>query len=126
MLLKYNDPAPTDAMKVRTTDGDLYVFFIEDTKGVCRKVMLQIGKSGTAVRAWTDAVMELTNVALDNNVDLATIAVTLSNIYTDRYVHTGGMNMIKSGPDGFVYAINKYIRTKFKQATVPFDMPWES
>lgn len=122
--MNYNTVAETSAVSVPTTDGSMYVLFMEDADGNCDRVAVQIGKSGTAIRAWTHAMMEMANVALSNGVKLSTIAIQLSNIYTDRNVTTATMNNIKSGPDGFVYAINVYLRSKKTAGYVPFDMPW--
>lgn len=117
--------AETTSIKCRTTDGTMYVFFIDDDNGKCQRVMIQLGKNGTMVRAWAESLMAIVNLALMNRVDLIDIANDLSNINSDRIMVTGEENSkIRSGPAGFVYAINKYIRSKNYTKRPPFDMPW--
>lgn len=123
-MLPYGLSAPVASVNVATTDGEMYIIFVEDESGKCQRVMIQIGKTGTAIRAWTEALMEVVNIAIDSGISLSVIAVKLSNIYTDRYVTGPNMNRIYSGPDGFVYAINRYLRTKHPADVIPFDMPW--
>lgn len=122
--MKYNVAAPSSTIEVPTTDGKLFAIFIEDDVGKCQRVMIQIGKSGTAIRAWTAAMTEMVNISLENGVPIEIIAVQLSNIVTDKNITTSTMHNIRSGPDGFVYAINRYIRSKKKDDYLPFEMPW--
>lgn len=124
MNIPYNVAQPLEAINVPTTDGEMFVFFIEDERGDCVRVMIMIGKTGTAIHAWTAALTEIVNIALDKGVKLMDICNSLSNIYTDKSVYLTKDRRIYSGPDGFVYAINRYIRTKYAADVVPFDMPW--
>jgi hypothetical protein len=124
--MKKDKSYPCVTLKVKTTDGTMFIVFVEDGNGVCKKIDVQIGKTGTQVRAWTESLMTTANIALANGVSLSQLAIELSNITTDRVTMTGEeQSKIRSGPAGFVYAINKYLRYKKNDnRKLPFEMPW--
>jgi hypothetical protein len=122
-----SDASETIAIKVNTTDGKMFVFFIEDDYGKCQRVMINIGKGGYSLNAWAESLMYTVNLALTNRTPLVEIANELSNINSDKVVITGEGEeavKIKSGPAGFVYAINKYLRYKHKPTPTAWEMPW--
>jgi hypothetical protein len=110
-------------LKVKTTDGTMFVTFIEDDLGKTTHILIQIGKTGTQIRAWTESMEVLINTLLDAGEPLISIATKLSNINTDKCVYQGD-RMIRSGPGGLVYAINKHISVTTRKERPPFDQPW--
>lgn len=113
------------SVRVKTTDGLMHVFFVEDDNGRCVRVFIESGKNGSQLKAWAESLMVTVNLALENRVHLTEISNALSNINTDRinWMNDDKIN-IKSGPAGFVYAITRYLRTKKTGITPPFNMPW--
>ena len=117
-LTKLRPPEPEvmDAytFRVQTTDGILYVTICE-VEGEPYKVALQIGKTGTQIRAWTEALQEVINITLDNNISIMRAIEATSNITTgDIKIHQPGIQ-IRSGPEGVSYALRKYIEEKGKE-----------
>jgi len=124
MELVYDKPYNVIAIETPSTDGDLFTFFTEDEEGKVIRVAVTIGKSGSQIYAWTAALTECVNMLLDEGTSLSEISIRLSNIYTDRIRLSSELHTIRSGPDGFVHSINKYLRRKNRQYRPPFDMFW--
>ncbi len=118
----------TVVIEVVTTNGTMFVAFIEDDNGDCIQVMIQIGKNGSQVRAWTEAMQELVNMILADKKSIESVANVLENITTDRITISlktdEDRREIKSGPDGLVYAVDQYIKSKNRDSLAPFAMPW--
>lgn len=105
-----------ETIRVRTTDGTMYVIVIEDGRGVPIAVQAHIGKTGSSVYAWLDAVTRLCSKLLDKGESVSTLIYELENITSDRTVQNGSVP-IRSGVDGFVYALRSYQRSKRKRAS---------
>lgn len=126
MELLYDKAYKIISIRTPTTDGELFTFFTENTEGKVIRITITIGKSGSQIYAWTSALTECVNMLLDEGVSINEISIRLANIYTDRITLNSDKHNIRSGPDGFVNTLNKYIRNKNHQFRPPFDMPWDA
>ena len=104
------------SLKVHTGNGTMYVFVLEDTRGVPVAIQATIGKCGTALFAWAYALAELANTILDKGGTLNEIIQALSNITSDNHSVTGNKVPIRSGPEGFKYALEMYQQDKRDRA----------
>jgi len=111
-----NTTFDTSVIKVRTPDGKMFVSVMEDINGRPFKIAIQIGKNGSAIRSWTESVSNLVSRLLENNVPLSAIINDLSSLSTDR-VSFNADGIVRSGPDGVVYALFVYMRHKNVQST---------
>jgi len=110
------EPEVMDAYtyRVQTTDGTLYVT-ICDVNDEVFKVALVIGKTGSQVRAWTEALQEVINIVLLSGIPLVRVISATSNITTGKVkIHQPGIN-IRSGPEGVAYALMKYLQEKGRE-----------
>lgn len=99
---------------VPTPDGTLYLTIIEDDKGNAIAIRIAIGKAGTVVRSWTEAVMLLANRYLEKGGTIHDIIEALSDLATSRIMYTYGKVPIRSGPEGIVYALTRYVQKKYR------------
>lgn len=115
----------SSTVEAHTPIGTLYATFIEDDSGKCVRVIIQIGKSGTDTRAWSEALGSMINKLLSMNIPIVTIADSLSAYNSDRLAYNNSRT-VRSGPDGIVYAIHSYMESKrVANVTRPYlDMPW--
>jgi len=108
-----SEAMPTTSIRVRTPDGDLFVHIAEqDGKPI--ELLMNIGKSGYALAAWSDALGRIVSLALRSGISLREIADTLSNIRADRVTRSNGI-AVHSGPEGLATAIMKYLSTKYER-----------
>ena len=83
--------------RIRTSDGNLYVTVNNDDKGPC-EVFIHIGKHGSDVTAWAEAVGRLISLCLRSGLQPNTIADELIGIISRPMLSNGGT--ILSVPDG--------------------------
>jgi len=83
--------------RLMTSDGNLYVTINEDTEGPC-EVFIHIGKHGTDILAWAEAVGRLISLGLRSGVDVTEISEQLIGI-TNRPIINNGSTVL-SVPDG--------------------------
>lgn len=98
-------------VRVMTPDGVLFVTIVEDSGGSMPKpvqVLITLGKTGSAIAAWANMTALLCSVLLERGVQLADIAMEISNILSDKRAPTGNGFDIRSGPEGLKYAFMKY------------------
>ena len=98
---------------VDTPDGKMFVIVLEQ-EGAPRGVLIEIGKSGTSVRAWADALARIVTLALRSGLGIERIIEEVSNITTDRLVRSRGTR-IRSGPEGFAFGLLLYTQEKSTQ-----------
>lgn len=95
-----------------TPEGEMYVTIAEDPlTGTPKKIFIIIGKSGSALAAWAEAVSILCTRLLELNFNINTLAMDLSNIVTDKVAWDRNAK-IKGGIEGVVWGINYYIKHK--------------
>ena len=105
---------PSYTLRVDTPDGTMWCTIIE-TNGEPNEIHAQIGKSGSSIRAWTSALASLATEAIRHGISLNTIAASISEITTDKVKRHGDGISIRSGPEGIVYCILRYIEHKKKE-----------
>ena len=109
------DTLPSYTIRVETPDGAMYCTIMEiENEPV--ELKIHIGKTGASIYAWTAALAEVINLALKNGVSLNDIAIAISSITTEKLRRLENGVTIKSGPEGVVYCILKYIREKKKES----------
>jgi hypothetical protein len=100
---------------VPTPDGTLYLTIMEDDKGNAIAIRISIGKAGTVVRSWTEALMLVANKYMEKGGTLHDIIEALSSLTTSRVMYTSGKVPIRSGPEGIVYALTRYVQMKYRE-----------
>lgn len=108
-------------VKVQTPDGTMYLIIMENEHGMPSRVDIQIGKSGTPIRAWSMATSDLINLCLDNGISLHQIVARIIGATSDRS-RDNEEGKVSSGPEGVAYAIFSYLRHKKAGAGPYFDM----
>lgn len=114
-----SEALPTTSIHIKTPDGDLFVH-IAESGGHPSELLLNIGKSGYPLAAWSNALGLITSLALKNGVSLREIADELVNIKTDKVTRSNGV-AIHSGPEGLGVAIMKYLSAKHDALMEPND-----
>jgi hypothetical protein len=101
-------------IEVTTPDGTMFVTILElNNKPIGFR--LEIGKSGSTLRAWCEAVGQLATLAIQAGISLDDIITELSNLSSDKLVFTGKQVPVRSGPDGFVVALMRYRQSKYDE-----------
>lgn len=103
--------SPTVTVKVITPDGVMFVHIMEYENGLPYKLDLSIGKAGSSVQAWAQALSRVISLALVMGVPIASIAEGVSAITTDKLSFNGN-RAVRSGPDGIAQAIIQYMADK--------------
>ncbi len=101
----------TEIIRVKTPDGSLFVMILEDSNGRPIGIHLSIGKGGSSVLAWSDAVARVCSLVLDRGGTIGEIIDELSSITTDRTVNSNGVP-IRSGVEGLAFALRQYQQSK--------------
>lgn len=101
-------------IRVPTPDGTMFLMIDEDESGKPVMIRLEIGKVGSALRAWTDVTGRLITLAIANGATLEDIVTEISNITSDRLVYNRRIP-IRSGPDGIAYGIMQYKGLKYDE-----------
>ncbi len=101
---------PSFTMKVETPDGNMFISVCEDGAGSPIRIEITIGKAGTALMAWANAVSRLSTLALNRGVSLTEILCEVSGISSERQAtRLLGRTSVKSGPDGLAKALMMYL-----------------
>lgn len=101
-------------MKVRTPDGTVFVNVMENEDGKPFQVIVNIGKAGSAVAAWAQALGSMISIALQTEDEKAfdKIITELSSI-TSSGTARSITSRCTSGPEGVWMALIRYRRAKF-------------
>jgi len=102
-------------VQTRTPDGTLYTIIMEDSNGHPKQIIASIGKAGSGIQAWTEALARMCSLALDNGSSLIEIESVLSNLTSDRLRAYKNGAVCRSGPEGLVLALRLYRRDKFRE-----------
>ena len=101
-------------VKIATPDGTMFVTIIEENNKPIG-FRLEIGKSGSTLRTWCDAVGQLATLSIQAGIPLEDIISELSNLSSDKLTITENQVPIRSGPDGFVVALMRYRQAKYEE-----------
>lgn len=99
-----------NSIKVSTPDGTMFFNIVEQHKKPC-KVDIIIGKAGSSIQAWSQALARLITISLRNGVSIGRIAEEMAGINSDRIKHNGD-KIIRSVPAAINYAILIYLASK--------------
>jgi hypothetical protein len=90
--------------RVPSPDGPATIFITESPDGPF--IQIFIGKAGTSVAAWSDALAAMTTFAL-RSTSLDEVINALADITTDRIAYRGDTSS-RSGPEALVIALRTY------------------
>lgn len=103
--------SPTVTVKVTTPDGVMFVHIMELPSGIPYKLDLSIGKAGSSVQAWAQALSRTISLCLIHGMPITELAECVSAITTDRLSFSNN-KAVRSGPDGIAQAIIQYVADK--------------
>lgn len=103
--------------KIITGEGTLYVTINHDEIGLC-EVFTNIGKHGTDVAAWSEAVGRLISLCLRSGVALESTIKQLRGITSRPVWHEG--EQILSVPDAIGKALSRYLKDGSSKITMNF------
>jgi len=99
-------------IRIDTPDGTMFVTVIENEQGDPFNLHVFIGKTGTQIRAWTDAVQALASLALEKGAHITDIITALSLVTSHKTTMHRGIIPIRSGPEGVAFALKTYLSGK--------------
>lgn len=107
--LEEDEAYPTKVHRVKSPHGTLFLIVVEDKNNNPIKLIVQVGKTGTGVRAWADSVGRLATRLLQLGATIPEIVMELSNIVSDGLVFEDNDQLpIRSGPDALNQALMNY------------------
>lgn len=109
-----NDPdsLPSSSIKVTTPDGTMFVHIIDHPiSGAPLKIDITLGKAGSSVQSWAQALSRAITLALRAGVNIGAILEEVSAITTDKLSFSNN-RAVRSGPDGIAQAILIYMANK--------------
>lgn len=104
-------------IRVDSPDGAVFVHCIESAPANLEEVQISIGKTGSSVRAWADALAQMITASLRSST-LEDILVRLSSISTDKSVLNSRLVKVRSGPDAVFQALMLYKGIHNSSATI--------
>lgn len=115
-----NDPELTQPYTsynfvVDTPDGRMYVAIMEDRNKRPSRIEIKLGKVGSPVSAWADALGRVISTALASGTPLHNIAEEISTITSSRSRIDSSGKTARSGPEGVVIALMQYRRAKYDE-----------
>lgn len=102
-------------------DGDVYVTIVENELGNPIQVMIAIGKAGSEIRAWNEALSRTITSLLQQGNDINHIVSLLSEITSDRSRIINNIP-VRSGPDAVMLALMEYRGYKFREMEKRYGM----
>lgn len=96
----------------RTPDGTVHVF-ITETDPI--SIRITIGKAGSSVAAWADAVCGLTNELL-RHMDVSEVMKIFDGITTGSSTYTSNGVLCRSTPEAVSFALLEYLQQKRKES----------
>jgi hypothetical protein len=102
-------------IRVSTPDGTLFVHIAEDDEGKLKQIMLNLGKAGTAVSAWANALASTLTLSIELGATLEDLTELLSNITSGSSARLGIGGNCTSGPEGVWMALMHYRREKHEE-----------
>jgi len=103
-------------IRVRVPEGTMFVTVVEDISGRPIQLLINIGKAGSSLAAWTYAVGRMCTVMFENGFGVNDLIDEFATISSDKAVpQEDGEEAIHSGPAGIAVALVKYRAAKFKE-----------
>lgn len=121
--MKVQDVYQSSTVRIDTPAGTLFLIVLEDDNHRPCKVNIHIGKVGSELGTWTQALAGVINIALDHGADLYEIITTISNITSDKLRRHGEID-VRSGVDGVSIALLKYMQERNKPVNNRHLKPW--
>lgn len=107
-MLETNRSYPCVVINAPTPDGDMFVVLTSDDYNKLIDVQIHIGKSGSSLAAWTNALGIMMSALLARGGKASDLIILLSNITSQGMNYTDARVPIRSAVDGIVYALQKY------------------
>lgn len=106
--MKMSDKYDAISYRIETPDGVMFIHIAtEDGKDLPSLMQINIGKSGTALSAWADAVARLATRLLPH-VGINGVIEEISGITADKVKNTIDGPSVRSGPEGIAVALLKH------------------
>ena len=99
------------SFRIRAPSGTMFLV-ANESEGKLDNVQIYIGKTGSNLYAYVNAIADLINVALANGASLEDIISTLSNLTSDKVVYNEN-TPVRSDIDAIVFAFLRYKQQKF-------------
>lgn len=112
-MTTFDSALPSVTIKVLTPDGTLYVSIAEQD-GKPTRVLISIGKAGSRLAAWADAVARLLTMLVKRDVEVSQLIAELSAISSDGF-RMHGQTEIHSGPEGVAKALILYEEERWQR-----------
>lgn len=96
--------------KLPTPEGEAIITIVED-EGKIDNIFFSIGKAGSSVNAYCDAIARLVIIALKHET-ISFVLDELSSITSDRQLSTGKGVVFRSGVEVLYLALMDYSRDK--------------
>lgn len=116
MSLVVDRAYPCVVINTKSPEGDMFVVLTDDHSGNLIDVQIHIGKTGSGLAAFTNAVSLLISSNLERGAKVKDLILLLSNITSAGFSLTNnGKIPIRSAIDGVVYALMQYEKDKYSR-----------
>lgn len=105
--MSFSQALPSVTIKVATPDGTMFVNIVDTEDGRPTRVIITIGKAGSALMAWADSISRLATRLFKNGSSVNEVIQELTGIRADR-LSLSGETEITSGPEGLAKALLIY------------------
>jgi hypothetical protein len=103
---------PSISYKLPTPEGSAVITIVEGEDESIEKIFFTIGKAGSSVNAYCDAIARMIILSLKNKVPITDILLELSEITSDRQLATPSGLTYRSGVEVLYLALSNYNRDK--------------
>jgi ribonucleoside-diphosphate reductase alpha chain len=112
-MTDFEHALPSVSIKVLTPDGTMYVTIVDDESGKPTRVLISIGKAGSRLSAWSDAVGRLVSRMFKKGFSTQDIIAELAGIGSDN-LKMQGETEIRSTAEGIAKAFLVYEEYKWR------------
>lgn len=112
-MIEVSKAFPSYSFRQDTPDGRLFVHVIEED-GAPIEVKINVGKAGTNLAAWADAMGRLITRMLPK-VGIYGVIEELSGITSQGLMRLEKGKVCRSGPEGVAIALHAYRAEKYKE-----------
>lgn len=110
-----SEPFRSVNVRVPTPDGTMYVTIMENENRRPFQILINIGKAGTSVSAWADALSRIVSKLFETGVGVNEIIEEFSLMGTDKVARMDDGSQVHSGPEGVAVALMRYRSGKFQE-----------